>query len=187
MKLIRAPCFPLIWQGQMTVPVYPVAIFYYFKQSWIYVLMILNITKTTSAVLGLTFENSGVTTGGLSMNSIIKYKTCYNHSMLMSLQWRHNKHDGISNHQPHNCLFRRRSKEISKLRVTGLCVGNSPVTGEFPAQRASNAENVSIWWRHPVSSRFSNHTTVRYYVKVPWINLQKYIWVWLKKLMSHTW
>ena len=26
--------------------------------------------------------------------------------------------------------------------------GDSPVTGEFPAQRASNAENVSIWWRH---------------------------------------
>ena len=23
-----------------------------------------------------------------------------------------------------------------------------PVTGEFPAQRASNTENVSIWWRH---------------------------------------
>ena len=32
--------------------------------------------------------------------------------------------------------------------VTGLCEGNSPVTGEFPTQRASNAENVSIWWRH---------------------------------------
>ena len=43
---------------------------------------------------------------------------------------------------------RRRSKKTSKLRVTGLCVGNLPVTGEFPAQRASNAENVSIWWRH---------------------------------------
>ena len=28
--------------------------------------------------------------------------------------------------------------------------GNSPVTGEFPAQRASNAENVSIWWCHHV-------------------------------------
>ena len=27
-------------------------------------------------------------------------------------------------------------------------VGNSMVTGEFPAQRDSNAENVSIWWRH---------------------------------------
>ena len=43
---------------------------------------------------------------------------------------------------------RPRSKRISKLRVTGLCAGNSPVTGEFPAQRASNAEKVSIWWRH---------------------------------------
>ena len=40
---------------------------------------------------------------------------------------------------------RRRSKKISKLRVTGICAGNSPVTGEFPAQRASNAGNVSIW------------------------------------------
>ena len=39
-------------------------------------------------------------------------------------------------------------KENNKLRVTGLCEGNAPVTGEFPAQRASNAENVSIGWRH---------------------------------------
>ena len=34
----------------------------------------------------------------------------------------------------------------SKLRVTGLCEGNPPVTGGFPSQTASNAENVSIWW-----------------------------------------
>ena len=47
-----------------------------------------------------------------------------------------------------NRLSRRRSNKTSKLRVTGLCAGNSPVTGEFPAQMASNAENVSIWWRH---------------------------------------
>ena len=46
---------------------------------------------------------------------------------------------------------RRRSKKTSKLRVTGLCAGNSPVTGEFPAQMVSNAENVSIWWRHHVT------------------------------------
>ena len=39
-------------------------------------------------------------------------------------------------------------KKTSKLRVTGLCAGNSPGTGQFPAQLASNAENVSIWWRH---------------------------------------
>ena len=73
----------------------------------------------------------------------------------ISLRWRHNGHDGVSNHQPHHCLlnrlFRCRSKRTSKLRVTGLCAGNSPVTGEFPAQMTSNAENVSIWWRHHVS------------------------------------
>ena len=38
----------------------------------------------------------------------------------------------------------------SKLRTIGLCAGNSPVTGEFPAQMNSNAENISIWWRHHV-------------------------------------
>ena len=69
-----------------------------------------------------------------------------------SLQWHHNGHDGVSNHQPRDCLlkrlFRRRSKKTSKPPVTGLCEGNSPVTGEFPAQRASNTEDVSIWWRH---------------------------------------
>ena len=41
-----------------------------------------------------------------------------------SLRWRHNGHDGVSNHQPHHC--------------------------EFLAQMASNAENVSTWWRHHV-------------------------------------
>ena len=68
------------------------------------------------------------------------------------LLWRHNGRDSVSNHQPHDCLLnrllRRRSKQTSKLCVTGLCAGNSPGTGEFLAQRASNAENVSIWWRH---------------------------------------
>ena len=55
-------------------------------------------------------------------------------------------------HRQPDCLFNRllmrRSKKTPKLRVTDLCEGNSPVIGEFPAQRASNAENVSIWWRH---------------------------------------
>ena len=48
----------------------------------------------------------------------------------MALHWRHNDYDGVSNHQPCGCLlkrlFRRGSKKTSKLRVTGLCVGNSP-------------------------------------------------------------
>ena len=72
---------------------------------------------------------------------VAPYATCFH---AITLQWRYNEPDGVSN-QP---LFRRRSKKTSKLRVTGLCEGNSPVTGEFPAERASIAENVSIWWRH---------------------------------------
>ena len=86
----------------------------------------------------------------------------------LSSQWRHNGHDGVSNHQPHHCLlnrlFRRRSKETSKLRVTGLCAGNSLVTCELPAQMARNAENVSIWWRHHVVVIIIgiNHPTCRY-------------------------
>ena len=70
------------------------------------------------------------------------------HSPCCTLRWRHNGRHSVSNHQPHHCLlnqsFRRRSKKRAKLRVTGLCVGNSPGTGEFPAQMVSNAENVSF-------------------------------------------
>ena len=69
-----------------------------------------------------------------------------------TLQWSHNGRDGISNHQPHDCLlnrlFRCRAKNASKVRATGLCEGYSPGSVEFPAQMSSNAENVSIWWRH---------------------------------------
>ena len=68
-----------------------------------------------------------------------------------TLQWCHYGRDGVKNHQPQNCLlnplFWLKSKETSKLRVTGLCARISPVIGEFPAQMASNAEKVSIWWR----------------------------------------
>ena len=69
-----------------------------------------------------------------------------------TLHWRHNGRDSVSHHHLYDCLlnrlFRRRSKKTSKQRVTGLCVGNSPGTGEFSAQMASNARNISIWWRH---------------------------------------
>ena len=48
------------------------------------------------------------------------------------LRWRHNGRDDVSNHPPQDCSL------------------NHLGTGEFPAQMASNAENVSIWWRHHV-------------------------------------
>ena len=102
-----------------------------------------------------------------------------------SLQWRYNGCDGVSNLQPHDCLlnrlFRCRSKKTSKLHVTGLCAGNSLVTGEFLAQMASNTENISIWWRHhvyPFSLRLlhcyrGNHTTNPLPQKQPWRTLVK--------------
>ena len=66
----------------------------------------------------------------------------------IALQWRHNERDAVSNQRRLGCLlnrlFRRRSKKTTKLRVTGLRAGKSPVSGEFPALRASNAETVSI-------------------------------------------
>ena len=77
-----------------------------------------------------------------------------------TLQRRHIECDGVSNYWRLDCLLnrliRRRSKKTSKLRVTGLCVcvggggGGGEFTGDWwiPRKRASNAENVSIWWRH---------------------------------------
>ena len=76
--------------------------------------------------------------------------TCWRHirhvrfGLFSALQWRHNERQSVSNHQCFDCLlnrlFRRRSKETSKLRITGLCDGIS--------QGHSNAENASIWGRH---------------------------------------
>ena len=86
----------------------------------------------------------------------------------LSLQWRHIEPDGVSNHRciDHlfNRLFMRRSNKTSKLRVIGLCEGNSSVTSEFPSQRASNAKNVSIWWRHHECPR-----KYRIYSPVAWL------------------
>ena len=74
--------------------------------------------------------------------------------VMTTLQGRHNELGGVSNHLRLECLpnglSRHRFKKTSKTPLA-FCGGNSPLTGEFPAQRASNAENVSIWWRHHAS------------------------------------
>ena len=90
------------------------------------------------------------------VHHICVYVFCYIHGdhCKISLHWRHNDHDGVSNHQPH-CLFTQPfiqtqiKENIKAPRHWPLC-GEFTGTGEFPAQKASYAENVSIWWRHHV-------------------------------------
>ena len=92
----------------------------------------------------------------------------------ISLLWRHNDHNGLSNHQPHSCLlnrlFRRRSKTTSKFHVTGLVWGihrPGPVNSLHKGQVTwkmfpfDDVENVSIWWRgkcfHLMTLSCQNH------------------------------
>ena len=87
-----------------------------------------------------------------------RIRMCIQQNRHASLQWRHNERDGDSNHQPHdyllNRLLRRGSKKTPKSRITGLCAG----TGEFPALRASNAENV--WFDYVIMMFWKNNTTI---------------------------
>ena len=93
--------------------------------------------------------------------------------------------------------WKRRPKETSNLRVTGLCAGKSPMTGEFPSQRARNAGNVSIWWRHHQDieiGKYSNGGASHIfcfnwtgYTKTKYINinLQQKTRVYFKFYMAH--
>ena len=76
-----------------------------------------------------------------------------------TLKWRHNGRDSFSSHKSRHCLLNRLFRRRSTLRVTGLCAGNSPVVGEFPAQMASNTEHVYIWWRHHANTDMKRNTT----------------------------
>ena len=82
------------------------------------------------------------------------------------------------------------SKNTSKLRVTGLCEGNSPI---IPAQKTSNAENGSIWWRHHVytvisfhrlyqrnrSVKFREHFYKRFGARGPKRTKINFLWLWI--------
>ena len=117
--------------------------------------------------------------GKVGLVNALCYFYCDIFFFLTPILWRHNGRHGVSNHQPHQCLLKRlvrsRSKKTPKLRVTGLCAGNSPMTGEFPAQRASNAENVSIWRRrHGIVSQ-SQHSLCQLQVWLRnWVALSKH-------------
>ena len=92
------------------------------------------------------------------------------HIIRSPLHWRHNDHDGVSNHQPHGCLlnrlFRRRSKKTSKLRVTGLCVGNSPGLVNFPHKGPVTRKCFHLM----TSSCFGSVDTLIYYLNTRSIN-----------------
>ena len=89
-----------------------------------------------------------------------------------TLQWRHNESGGVSNHQRHDCLvnrlFKHRLKKTSKSRVTGLCEGNSPVTGAFPAQRASDRNTTILVLK---VKEFTNPLRPRQYGRHFWDNV----------------
>ena len=75
-----------------------------------------------------------------SVDHDLGYRADYTSKRIFfTLPWRHNDHDSVSNHQPHGCLlkrlFGRKSKKTSKLRVTGLCAGNSPGPVNSPHKR----------------------------------------------------
>ena len=69
--------------------------------------------------------------------------------MNSTLQWRHSDRNGVSNHQPHDCLlnrlFRHRWKETSKLRVTGLCAGIHRWPVNSPHKGPVTRKKVFIW------------------------------------------
>ena len=70
----------------------------------------------------------------------------------LTSQWRHNGCDSVSK-SPASRLFTQpfiqtQIKENIKAPCHWPLCGEFTGTGEFPAQMASNAENVSIWWRY---------------------------------------
>ena len=105
------------------------------------------------------FENVGVP--DKSSWEAFKWQTL----MTIALQWRHYELDDVSNHQCLRCLLycwsRRRSKKTSKLRVTGLCAGNSPVNSPHKSSLTrkmlpfDDAILMLAFWIHLVEKRSS--------------------------------
>ena len=71
---------------------------------------------------------------GVTMPRWVKEHILWKHMKFDKIHY--SARDGVSNHQRFDCLLtclsRRRSKKTSKLRVTDLCEGNSPVTADSP-------------------------------------------------------
>ena len=114
------------------------------------------LTSLTSGEFSM-FSAAVITTPWLHHAGISAAITLWCWGRDIPLQGGHNKRDGVSNHRRLDCLlnrlFRCRPKKTSKPCAREF-------TGEFPAHKASNAENVSIWWRHHVRGTMS----------IPWLH-----------------
>ena len=66
-------------------------------------------------------------------------------------------------------------KHQSSAPLAFIYAGNSPVTSDFPAQMASNAENVSLWWRHHVTFNviFIHYPSFAYHFSSPVCTLKQ--------------
>ena len=125
----------------------------------------------------------------------------------ISLRWRHNGRDSVSNHQPHDCLlnllFRRRLKKTSKLRVTGLYAWNSPGSGnpQFGSKSAIFVPcDLEIWRMTLKNNRapllcsfklcasFHSHqwiqTRVAVWKRPIWVKFDDFLAVWSWNLMN---
>ena len=95
-------------------------------------------------------------------------------SFFVSLEWRHNEHDGVSNHQPHDCLlnrfFKAQINENMKVPRHWPLWVEFTVDRWFPAQRASNADNDPIWWRHHVPTVFKTFIDTIFFYNILWDN-----------------
>ena len=81
-----------------------------------------------------------------------------------SLLWRHYGRDSVSNHQPHDCQLNHSFCEDQRKYQSSASLAF--VRGIFSAQRASNTENVPIWWRH---RDFLFHH-IHFYIKVLFVS-----------------
>ena len=104
-----------------------------------------------------------------------------------TLQRRHNGHDSVSNHQPHDCLlnrlFGRRSKKISKLRVTGFCAGihrrpvNSP--HKWPVTRKIFPfDDVIMIWSEP--TMIAIELCIKFSLAGKWIEVWLTVMWWIR-------
>ena len=69
----------------------------------------------------------------------------------------------------YSSVYSGADQKILKFRVTALCAETSMGTVEFPAQMVSNAESVSIWWRHHVNQCWRDSLTHKCGTKGGWV------------------